>query len=76
MDSDKVVQPDIVVICNPEIIQEKGCFGVPDWIIEILSPHTAKKTSRTNLICTKKPGVKEYWIIEPPIKRLKSFSSQ
>ncbi len=38
-----VVQPDICVICNPQFIEEAGCFGAPDWIIEILSPHTSKK---------------------------------
>jgi Uma2 family endonuclease len=38
-----VVQPDICVICNPELVEEAGCFGVPDWIVEILSPHNSKK---------------------------------
>ncbi len=38
-----VVQPDLCVICDPSIIEERGCFGVPDWIIEILSPSTSKK---------------------------------
>jgi Uma2 family endonuclease len=65
MQSDKVVQPDIVVICNPDLIQERGCFGVPDWIIEILSPHTTKKDIQDKYNLYEEAGVTEYWIVEP-----------
>ena len=44
--SNTVVQPDICVICNTWLIEDTGVFGSPDWIIEILSPHTRKKTYR------------------------------
>ncbi|MFT5384899.1 MAG: Uma2 family endonuclease, partial [Saprospiraceae bacterium] len=37
------MQPDLCIICNPALIEERGCFGVPDLIIEILSPFSAKK---------------------------------
>lgn len=37
-----VVQPDICVICDPEKLDERGCLGAPDWIIEILSPGNNK----------------------------------
>jgi Uma2 family endonuclease len=63
--SDKVVQPDLVVICDPSKIQEKGCFGAPDWIIEILSPFTAKKDLQIKFDLYEEAGVKEYWIVEP-----------
>lgn len=36
-----VVQPDIVIICNEEKLDERGCLGTPDFIIEIISPSTA-----------------------------------
>jgi Uma2 family endonuclease len=65
MKSDKVVQPDIVVICDPSKIHEKGCFGAPDWIIEILSPHTTKKDIQDKYDIYEESGVKEYWIVEP-----------
>jgi Uma2 family endonuclease len=65
MQSDKVVQPDIVVICKPDLIKERGCFGVPDWIIEILSPHTTKKDIQDKYNLYEEAGVKEYWIVEP-----------
>lgn len=38
-----VVQPDICVVCDEKKIDERGCIGAPDWVIEILSPATAKK---------------------------------
>lgn len=60
-----VVQPDISVICNRNKLTEAGCTGAPDWIIEILSPHTAKKDFSRKLPLYEKHGVKEFWIIDP-----------
>jgi Putative restriction endonuclease len=48
---DTVVQPDICVICDPKKIDEAGCLGAPDWIIEILSPHTSSKDLRNTGSC-------------------------
>lgn len=36
-----VVQPDIVVVCDEKKLDEAGCRGAPDWVIEVLSPSTA-----------------------------------
>jgi Uma2 family endonuclease len=41
-----VVQPDLCVVCDPAKIDERGCLGAPDWIIEILSRHTSSKDLR------------------------------
>lgn len=60
-----VVQPDICVICDPKKIDEKGCLGAPDWIIEILSPHTSAKDLKVKFDVYEKSGVKEYWVIHP-----------
>ena len=68
-----VVQPDICVICNPEIVEEAGCFGVPDWIIEILSPHTSKKDLQLKYDVYEEAGVKEYWIVMPQEKLIEVF---
>lgn len=65
MQSDRVVQPDVVVICDPSKIRDRGCFGVPDWIIEILSPHTTKKDLQDKFDLYEESGVLEYWIIDP-----------
>lgn len=60
-----VVQPDICVICDPQKIDEKGCIGSPDWIIEILSPSTAKKDYNEKFNLYEENGVLEYWVVNP-----------
>jgi Uma2 family endonuclease len=60
-----VVQPDIVVICDTSKVDENGCHGAPDFIIEILSPGTAHKDHEIKKALYEKNGVKEYWIIDP-----------
>lgn len=60
-----VVQPDISVICDQNKLDDKGCKGAPDWIIEILSPSTASKDIKEKFFLYEKYGVKEYWIVEP-----------
>lgn len=71
--SDRVVQPDIVVICDPEKVQERGCFGAPDWVIEILSPHTTKKDLQDKFELYEESGVREYWVIEPKNQTVEVF---
>ena len=60
-----VVQPDIVVICDPSKLEEKGCKGSPDLIMEILSPSTASIDYISKLNLYEKNQVSEYWIIHP-----------
>ncbi len=60
-----VVQPDIVVVCDPEKLDRRGCRGAPDWIIEIVSPSTATKDHIEKLALYEGSGVKEYWIVYP-----------
>ena len=60
-----VVQPDIVVICDENKLDEKGCRGAPDLIIEILSPSTTSKDMKIKLALYEKHAVKEYWIVHP-----------
>lgn len=73
MQSDHIVQPDILVVCDPSKIREKGCFGAPDWIIEILSPHTTKKDIQDKFDLYEESGVQEYWIIEPKNNTVEVF---
>jgi Uma2 family endonuclease len=68
-----VVQPDICVICDLDIIEERGCFGVPDLIIEALSPHTSKKDLKNKYDVYEEAGVKEYWIVMPHDQLLEIF---
>ncbi|HWV29166.1 MAG TPA: Uma2 family endonuclease [Dyadobacter sp.] len=60
-----VVQPDISVVCDPSKIDEKGCLGAPDWIIEILSPGNTRKEMDNKFDVYEESGVKEYWLVEP-----------
>lgn len=60
-----VVQPDICVICDAAKIDEFGCVGPPDWIIEITSPSTHKKDFNEKFDLYESAGVREYWIIVP-----------
>jgi len=60
-----VVQPDIIVVCDRSKLDERGCNGAPDLIIEILSPSTAKQDTLLKFNLYQKHGVKEYWMVHP-----------
>ena len=67
-DIETVVQPDIVVICDKDKIDMKGCLGAPDLVVEILSPSTGYKDETSKLALYEKHGVIEYWIVNPDAK--------
>jgi Uma2 family endonuclease len=60
-----VVQPDLCVVCDPKKIDERGCLGAPDWIIEILSRHTSSRDLREKFEVYEEAGVREYWVVHP-----------
>jgi len=60
-----VIQPDITVICDPSKLDERGCKGTPDLIVEILSPSTVRTDMKIKRNLYEKYGVKEYWIVHP-----------
>jgi len=62
---DTVVQPDISVICDPSKIDERGCKGAPDMVIEILSPSSTKHDQIIKFNKYREAGVREYWIVNP-----------
>ena len=68
-----VIQPDISVICNKSKLIDKGCYGAPDLIIEILSPSTSKKDLNEKFQLYEKHEVKEYWVIDPGNKYIRVF---
>lgn len=69
-DINTVVQPDICVICDPEKLDDLGCVGAPDLIMEILSPSNNKKELQNKYEVYEESGIKEYWIIHPYEKTL------
>jgi len=62
---DTVVQPDMLVICDSSKLDERGCNGSPDLVIEILSPSSAAHDLKIKYDIYQRFGVKEYWIIYP-----------
>lgn len=60
-----VVQPDLCVICDESKLDEQGCNGAPDLIIEILSPGNSKREMRDKYQVYEEAGVREYWLVNP-----------
>ena len=60
-----VVQPDLSVICDPSKLDDDGCNGAPDLVVEILSKSTLKKDVNDKFQLYEESGVKEYWIVSP-----------
>lgn len=69
-DKKNYVEPDISVICDENKLDEKGCHGAPDWVIEIVSPSTKNMDYGTKLFKYQAAGVREYWIADPLKKRI------
>lgn len=68
-----VVQPDLCVVCDPQKLDELGCLGAPDWIVEILSPSTALYDTKTKFDLYEDSGVTEYWIVFPGEKSVAAY---
>lgn len=64
-DDRNYVEPDISVICHEEKLDEKGCHGAPDWVIEIVSPSSRKMDYVRKTALYQETGVREYWIVDP-----------
>ncbi|MGB9809544.1 MAG: Uma2 family endonuclease, partial [Caldanaerobacter sp.] len=71
-----VVEPDIVVVCDKSKLDDEGCKGAPDLIVEITSPSTGRKDKVEKFNLYEKHGVKEYWIVEPELKIVSVFTLQ
>lgn len=63
-----VVQPDMCVICSSAKLDEHGCVGAPDLVIEVLSPGNTKKELNLKFDLYEEARVREYWIIDPTSK--------
>jgi Uma2 family endonuclease len=63
-----VLQPDLCVICDASKIEERGCLGAPDIVVEILSPGNNAKELRNKYEVYEQSGVKEYWVVSPQDK--------
>ena len=68
-----VIQPDLCIVCDLEKLDEKGCLGAPDLIIEILSPGNSSKEMKTKKLLYEESGVKEYLIFDPEHENVFQF---
>lgn len=60
-----VVQPDISVVCDPTKLDERGCRGAPDLVVEVLSPSTAGRDHLIKRALYERHGAREYWLVHP-----------
>ena len=72
-DVDTMVEPDISVVCDHDKLDEHGCKGAPDLVVEILSPSTQRHDRLVKLDLYQRAGVREYWIISPGEKTAQVF---
>lgn len=64
-EDDTVVQPDVLVVCDPSKLNSKGCNGAPDLVVEILSPSSRRHDQFTKYQLYRDAGVSEYWLVDP-----------
>ena len=72
-DDKTYVEPDISVICNPSRLDDRGCNGAPDWVIEVASPGTKRIDYGIKLFKYRSSGVREYWIVNPLTKTVNVY---
>ena len=59
------LEPDVVVVCDPQKLDDKGCHGAPDLVVEILSPSTRSRDCLLKMNKYQAAKVREYWIVDP-----------
>jgi len=69
-----VVQPDVCVICDKSKLDDRGCLGAPDIVIEVLSPSNNKKDLKYKYQIYEEAGVKEYWVVFPQDRSLMIYT--
>jgi len=71
-ENDTVI-PDVMIVCNKDIIKKNGIYGPPDLIVEVLSPSTADRDISYKKDLYAKHGVKEYWIVNAADKSIQVY---
>ena len=68
------LEPDISVICDTSKLDENGCHGAPDWVIEIVSPSSKPRDYIKKMLKYGTAGVREYWIVDPDKQTVTVYS--
>jgi len=71
-----VIQPDLCIVCDESKLDEQGCKGSPDLVIEILSPGNSKKEMGLKFDLYEENEIPEYWIVEPYHQSIQIFTLQ
>ena len=70
------VEPDIVIICDKDKLDDKGCHGSPDWVIEVVSFDSKVMDYYTKPSIYNMAGVREYWIVDTEIERIMVYDME
>jgi Uma2 family endonuclease len=62
---DTVVQPDVLIVCDLQKLDERGVRGAPDWVVEVISPGTARHDQFVKVPAYERAGVREVWLVRP-----------
>jgi len=68
-----VLQPDLYIVCDLAKLDDRGCMGAPDLIIEIVSPKNSKRDLKDKFDIYQEQGVREYWIVNPNDENVNVF---
>lgn len=71
-ENDHVI-PDVMIICNKNIIKPDGIHGAPDLVVEVLSPGTVKNDRGYKKDLYERTGVREYWIVDPTLRSIEAY---
>lgn len=72
-DGRNYLEPDITVVCDEGRLDEEGCHGAPDWVIEVVSPTSRALDYGKKLGAYIDAGVREYWIVDSEKKVIVSY---
>ena len=73
---DTVVQPDVIIVCDPGKLDRRGVRSAPDWVAEVLSPSTAVHDQVVKRRIYERAGVPEYWLVHPNDRTLTIYTLQ
>lgn len=73
-DDKSYLEPDISVILDENKLDDKGCNGAPDWIIEVVSSSSRRIDYTTKLFKYRSAGVREYWLVDSDKNRVMVYN--
>ena len=74
MDDYTLVQPDLMIVCNPDRKTQKGIYGAPDWVMEVVSKESGYRDYILKASKYMKAGVREYWIVDADKNKVTVYS--